>query len=100
MFLLILWEYSAPEHICSQIVVLDQREETKPMRGYRAGHVFYREGYGWCWEADCHGGNRVWRADPGAASIGCSRAGRPVEYKPIKVLESLFLFLLGVFDYF
>ena len=56
---------------------------------YRAGRVFCREGYGWCWGADRRGGNRVRRADPGPVSIGCSRAGRPVVYEPMLVPEDL-----------
>ena len=85
--------------VCSQIVVLDQREETKQacVTGELPGRPqFCRDGYGWCWGSDCRGGNRVRRADPGPGSIGCSRAGRPVVYEPMLVPEDLVLLLLGI----
>ena len=56
---------------------------------YRAGRMFCRDGYDWCWDSDRRGGNRVRRADPGPVSTGCSRTGRPVVYKPMLVPEDL-----------
>ena len=57
--------------------------------------MFYRDGYGWCWEADHRGGNHVWRADPWPASIGCSRVSRPVVYEPMLVPEDLVFIFYG-----
>ena len=78
--------------VCSQIVVLDQREERSKRvspGSYRAGRVICRDGYGWCWGADRRGGNHVRCTDLGPVSIGCSRAGRPVVYEPMMVPEDL-----------